>query len=123
MASVGIELQNMTLGQSKYPAAQIESLIWLSKQIMKRHKILPHNVVGHSDVAPTRKVDPGVSFPWTEMAKHKLGILPNKQMVTSRKRMNTLLHEIGYMSRMKKQHCLLLCGTLCLNGCLWIKRY
>ena len=95
-ASVGIELQNMALGQKKYPKAQIDSLIWLARQIMKRHKILPQNVVGHSDVAPTRKVDPGIAFPWPEMAKQRIGIWPDKKPVMSRKKTSTLLREIGY---------------------------
>ena len=95
-ASVGIELQNMTLGQTKYPQIQMDAFEWLAKQIMKRHNILPQNVVGHSDVAPTRKVDPGVDFPWAEMAKRRIGIWPDGKKVVSRKKAGTLLREIGY---------------------------
>ena len=95
-SSIGIELQNMTLGQTKYPAAQIDALIWLSKEIIKRHKIAPQNVVGHSDVAPTRKVDPNIAFPWEKMAKNKVGLWPKEKNITSRKKARTLLQEIGY---------------------------
>jgi len=96
-ASVGIELQNKTLGQSKYPEAQMKAFVWLAKSIMKRHHILPQNVVGHSDVAPTRKADPGVQFPWAEMAKYGIGVWPQEDVVAvSRAKSETLLKRIGY---------------------------
>jgi len=96
-ASVGIELQNRTLGQSKFPDAQMKAFVWLAKGIMKRHHILPQNVVGHSDVAPTRKADPGIRFPWAEMAKHGIGVWPKEEgKTTSRAKSATLLKRIGY---------------------------
>ncbi len=102
-ASVGIELQNKTLGQSKYPEAQMKAFIWLAKSIMKRHKILPQNVVGHSDIAPTRKADPGIQFPWAEMAKYGIGIWPQEAMRSvSRAKSETLLKRIGYDTTDKK---------------------
>lgn len=96
-ASIGIELQNMTLGQTKYPEAQIKAFAWLAKDIMKRHHILPQNVVGHSDVSPTRKADPGICFPWAELAKQGIGLYPDATMkVVSRAKVSTLLKRIGY---------------------------
>ena len=96
-ASVGIELQNRTLGQTKYPDAQMKAFVALAKSIMKRHKILPQNVVGHSDVAPTRKADPGIRFPWAEVAKYGIGVWPKEgAKVASRAQVGTLLKRIGY---------------------------
>lgn len=96
-ASVGIEMQNMTLGQTKYPEAQMKAFVWLAKNIMKRHNILPQNVVGHSDVAPARKADPGICFPWAEMAKYGIGIWPQEGIkAVSRAKIGTLLKRIGY---------------------------
>jgi N-acetylmuramoyl-L-alanine amidase len=56
-----------------YPDAQIAVVAALTRDIAKRHGILPENIVGHSDVAPGRKVDPGPSFPWKKLAQLGLG--------------------------------------------------
>ena len=95
-ASVGIELQNKTLGQTTYPEVQIKALVTLAKDIMKRHHISPENVVGHSDVAPTRKTDPGKSFPWEKMAKYGIGLWAVDTTGSSRQKVGTLLRTIGY---------------------------
>ena len=76
--SIGIELVNPghTNGYKPFPAAQMDALRQLAKEIMKRHNIPAHNVIGHSDVAPDRKSDPGELFPWELMAKHGIGVWP-----------------------------------------------
>ncbi len=74
--SVGVELQHMALGQTPYASEQIESLKFLARDIIVRHQIAPQNVVGHSDVAPTRKPDPGKAFPWSFLAKAGIGLFP-----------------------------------------------
>ena len=56
-----------------YPDAQIAVVAALTSDIAKRHGILPENIVGHSDVAPGRKVDPGPSFPWKKLAQLGVG--------------------------------------------------
>ena len=56
-----------------YPDAQIAVVAALTRDIAKRHGILPENIVGHSDVAPGRKVDPGPSFPWKKLAQLGVG--------------------------------------------------
>ena len=56
-----------------YTEAQVEALERLSKEIINRHGIRPENVVGHSDVAPLRKLDPGPLFPWQELARRGVG--------------------------------------------------
>ena len=50
--SIGIELEHLEFGQTDFPEVQINALIKLTKEIMKRHKIRPENVVAHSDIAP-----------------------------------------------------------------------
>jgi len=75
-ASVGIELVNPghEWGYRDFPEAQLEALLPLLADIKKRHGISRSNVVGHSDVAPARKTDPGELFPWERLARHKLAL-------------------------------------------------
>lgn len=76
--SIGIELVNPghEFGYRPFATAQIESLIELCGGILSRHPIPPHRVVGHSDVAPSRKTDPGELFPWAHLAQHGIGLWP-----------------------------------------------
>ena len=62
--SIGIEISSPSLGQEAYSEAQINKLIPFCKKIIRKYGIPAQNVVGHSDVAPLRKPDPGVGFPW-----------------------------------------------------------
>ncbi|MEZ5648908.1 MAG: N-acetylmuramoyl-L-alanine amidase, partial [Alphaproteobacteria bacterium] len=80
--SIGIELVNPghLNGYRPFPAVQIEALIALSKGILSRHKIPPQRVLGHSDVAPQRKKDPGELFPWQRLAMESVAIWPNLVM-------------------------------------------
>jgi N-acetylmuramoyl-L-alanine amidase len=83
-ASVGIEIVNPghEWGYRPFPEAQIEALIPLVKAITLRHKITRGNVVGHSDVAPARKDDPGELFPWERLAKLRLALpSPTKNLM------------------------------------------
>lgn len=75
-ASVGIELVNPghEFGYRDFPEAQIEALLPLLSDVKKRHGVSRSNVVGHSDVAPARKTDPGERFPWERLARHKLAL-------------------------------------------------
>jgi N-acetylmuramoyl-L-alanine amidase len=76
--SVGIELVNPghEFGYEPFPEAQIAALIDLSQEIMTRHGIPPARVLAHSDVAPTRKEDPGELFPWARLADFGIGLWP-----------------------------------------------
>ena len=75
-ASIGIEIVNPghEFGYRPFPEAQIEALIPLIAEIVERHDIAPGHVVGHSDVAPARKEDPGELFPWERLARVGLAV-------------------------------------------------
>lgn len=75
-ASVGIEIVNPghELGYRPFPEAQMAALLPLLNEIVGRHNVAPANVVGHSDVAPARKVDPGELFDWERLARHGLAL-------------------------------------------------
>ena len=75
-ASVGIEIVNPghEFGYRPFPDEQIASLIPLVAAIKERHAIGRGNIVGHSDVAPARKEDPGELFPWEALARRRLAL-------------------------------------------------
>jgi len=75
-ASVGIELVNPghEFGYRPFSDAQMESLVPLLADIVRRHRISPANVIGHSDVAPARKTDPGELFDWDMLARYRLAL-------------------------------------------------
>lgn len=77
--SIGIELVNPghEFGYRAFPDAQMMALIDLAQDILSRHPIPPRNVVGHSDVAPTRKEDPGELFDWSRLADAGIGLFPH----------------------------------------------
>ena len=61
----------------RFSIKQIRSLVLLTKILKKKYNIKSKNFLGHSDIAPNRKVDPGEKFPWQYLAKHKIGIWHN----------------------------------------------
>ncbi len=76
--SIGIELSNPghDFGYRPFPEAQMAALIGLAKDILARHPIPARNVVGHSDIAPRRKIDPGELFDWRRLAASGIGLWP-----------------------------------------------
>ena len=74
--SIGIELVNKghRYGYTNFGKKKINSLKKICKKIIKKYKIKKINIVGHSDIAPLRKIDPGEKFPWKLLAKEKIGI-------------------------------------------------
>ena len=74
--SIGIELVNKgyQFGYTSFKKKQISSLIKLCNRLIKKYKIKKRNIVGHSDIAPLRKIDPGEKFPWKYLSKNKIGI-------------------------------------------------
>jgi N-acetylmuramoyl-L-alanine amidase len=84
--SIGIELVNPghEFGYREFPAEQMNALIELAKQIIARNPaITPRNIVGHSDVAPLRKQDPGELFDWRAIAASGIGVWPETQKVVN----------------------------------------
>lgn len=81
--SIGIELANPghSNGYRPFPRAQIQSCIALCRDLIGAYGISGEQIVGHSDIAPTRKRDPGELFPWDLLAEHGVGLWP-KQLNT-----------------------------------------
>ena len=77
--SIGIEVSNPghEHGYRKFNDNQIKSLIKISKYLIKKYRIHKKNILGHSDIAPLRKIDPGEKFPWKLLYKKKIGIWHN----------------------------------------------
>jgi N-acetylmuramoyl-L-alanine amidase len=75
-ASIGIELANPghTCGYRPFPDTQIDALVPLLHRMVQAYDIPRANVVGHSDVAPQRKLDPGELFPWERLAQYRLAL-------------------------------------------------
>jgi len=83
-ASIGIEIVNPghEWGYRPFPEEQIDALVLLVSEIVGRHRITRGNVVGHSDIAPARKVDPGELFPWARLARLRLALpRPTKNLM------------------------------------------
>lgn len=75
-SSIGIELDND--GAALFPEEQINSLLLLLDTLKSKYRIPQLNFIGHADIAPTRKDDPSVSFPWKKLAEHGFGIWYNE---------------------------------------------
>lgn len=75
-SSIGIELQNKghKFGYQKFSIKQINVLINLCLLLKKKYRIKDYNILGHSDIAPLRKLDPGEKFPWIKLKRKRLGI-------------------------------------------------
>lgn len=73
--SIGIELVNKghKFGYQSFPKIQIKTLIALCKYLKNKYRIKNENFLGHSDIAPIRKIDPGEKFPWEKLSKYGLG--------------------------------------------------
>ena len=105
-SSLGIELVNKghKFGYQNFSNKQINSLIKLCRNLKKKYLIKKENFLGHSDIAPLRKIDPGEKFPWKKLSKHKVGCwykdVKKKTKYKSQKEIeNTFfknLHTIGY---------------------------
>lgn len=105
--SIGIEIVNPghEWGYRPFSGGQMRAVTNLCKDIMARHGIEDEGILGHSDVAPARKQDPGEYFPWHELAKHGVGIWPDPsdEDVVRAGSMNVerALHDFGYDPRVK----------------------
>jgi N-acetylmuramoyl-L-alanine amidase len=114
--SIGIEITNPghAHGYINFKKKQITSLLKLSKFLIKRYKISPKNILGHSDIAVIRKKDPGEKFPWKYLSKNKIGIwhtlhkqdlIKNRKLKISKIEENNFfnnLYEVGYSKKYTK---------------------
>ena len=87
--SIGIEITNPghEFGYKKFSKKQIFSLLRLSNFLIKKYKIDHKNILGHSDIAPERKKDPGEKFPWEYLSKNEIGLwhtLKKKELMKNR---------------------------------------
>ncbi|MBI1250819.1 MAG: N-acetylmuramoyl-L-alanine amidase [Alphaproteobacteria bacterium] len=78
--SIGIEIVNggHDFGLPDFPEAQIGAVVALLQDILTRHALQPEAVIGHSDIAPARKLDPGEKFPWAKLAAAGVSIWPRR---------------------------------------------
>ena len=93
-ASIGIEIVNPghEFGYRPFPEEQIDALVPLVAEIKARHGVTRGNVVGHSDIAPKRKQDPGELFPWSRLARVRLALpRPTKNL------MDPMLSDAGFL--------------------------
>lgn len=77
-ASIGVEIVNggHDFGLPEFPDEQIDAVIALCRGILSRHDIPWYNIVGHNEIAPDRKLDPGIQFPWAKLAEEGIGYWP-----------------------------------------------
>ena len=115
-SSIGIEIQNPGHENKyiKFSKQQINSLLKLLKFLIKKYKIKKNFILGHSDVAPDRKKDPGEKFPWKVLSKNKLSIwhkLHTSYLIQNRRKklninknkiFNNFIKKIGYRGYKKK---------------------
>jgi N-acetylmuramoyl-L-alanine amidase len=104
--SIGIELQNTGIAGNyeKFPNQQINQLEKLILELQNKYNISNANILGHSDISPDRKIDPGPKFPWQRLFKNGIGLMPktypkkNKKNTTSNeiKNLQILLKKFGY---------------------------
>ena len=95
--SIGVEIVNLHGDRHDYPGPQIAALIELCRGILARHPaIVPRNVVGHSDIAPKRKIDPGLRFPWATLARAGIGLWPRAGARPLEGDMQMALQRFGY---------------------------
>jgi len=115
--SIGIEISNPGHEHNyiNFKKKQIQSILYLSKSLIKKYKIKSSNILGHSDIAPFRKKDPGEKFPWKYLAKFRIGnwhSLSVKTLVKNRRKkispsdkklFFSYLSKIGYSSKNLKK--------------------
>jgi N-acetylmuramoyl-L-alanine amidase len=105
--SIGVELVNPghEHGYRPFPETQLAALETLCRAILARHPISPERILGHSDVAPERKADPGELFPWERLARAGIGLWPDFAAATGLGRADDVqatqrnLARIGYDAR------------------------
>ena len=105
--SIGIEVSNKghRFGYENYSKKQVYSIIKLSKNLIKKFNIKKKNIIGHSDIAFERKIDPGEKFPWELLSKKNIGIWHNinkKKLNKLRKKKLTKIEQNNCIKFIKK---------------------
>ena len=105
--SIGIEISNPGHDNKykKFSKKQIQSILKLSKYLIKKYKIKNKFILGHSDIAPLRKIDPGEKFPWKHLSKHNVGLwhdLNEKKLFETRELKVYKYHEINFLKNLYK---------------------
>ena len=105
--SIGIEITNSghEFGYKKFSKKQISSLLKVSKFLIKKYKISSQNILGHSDVAPQRKKDPGEKFPWEYLSKNKIGLwhtLKKKELIENRRFKTSRMEKESFFNNLFK---------------------
>lgn len=101
-ASIGVEIVNggHDFGLPEFPSPQIAAVIALCQDILQRHIISAADIVGHNEIAPARKLDPGEKFPWQQLAEDGIGLWPDQTRSTaqtpSEQDAKQLLAKLGY---------------------------
>jgi len=111
-SSIGIEIVNLGLTKTEngpvyypFPQHQIDKVIALVRDITQRHDIPPDRVLGHSDIAPQRKQDPGPYFPWKQLADAGLVLWPDAQKVAERRAgYEALLPDVAWFQKRLEAH-------------------
>ena len=115
--SIGIEVSNSghDFKYQEYTKKQLRSVLKLCKFLIKKYKIKSKNILGHSDISPNRKKDPGEKFPWYYFSKQKIGIwhdLNKKKLLKERNKKISILekrlfsknlYKIGYPKNLTKK--------------------
>ena len=113
--SIGIEISNSghDFNYENFTKRQINSILKLSKFLIKKYKIKKKYILGHSDIAPDRKKDPGEKFPWKYLSKKKIGfwhdlnqrdLLKSRNLIINRYEEKTFIkniYKIGYFKNNK----------------------
>ena len=105
--SIGIEISNPghNFNYKKFSKKQIQSILKLSKFLIKNYKINLKNILGHSDIAPSRKKDPGEKFPWQYLAKFGVGkwhSLSRKTLIKNRMKKINLVDKRNFYNNLLK---------------------
>ena len=102
--SIGIEIQNSghINRYEKFSIKQIKSLLFLTKTLKKKYNIKSKNFLGHSDIAPYRKKDPGEKFPWNKLYHLNLSFNPNKMKFIEVKKIRSWFKRNAIYSKKKK---------------------
>ena len=105
--SIGIEISNPghQFGYINFSNKQIRSLIKLTKILIKKYKIKKNHILGHSDVAPDRKMDPGEKFPWKTLYRNNIGIWHNlngRKLIYLRRKAASIEETSLFMKKIKK---------------------